>query len=802
MTTPEEILHALAAPIKSAAENDAVLAAWRGAEAHVTARLQALKASSTPANMLRPMEALASAFAGFDTLSLEERRERVAEARRFLGALNESLALEPAEQPPAQPLDSLSIQYIKGVGPRRAALLLKKGIATVEDALFFLPYAYEDRRARKPIGDLEAGDLETFVGEIFTTGTSRTRRGRIYQIIVGDETGRIACKWFRFREAYFAGRFRPGRRVVVSGRVETYRLQKELHHPDIELLEEGDDASEWLHGGRLIPKYSATEGLSAKVLRSIMVNVVEGYADQVEEIFSSHTRREHGLPLISDALKTLHLPGDEEDVEALNNGTHPAHRRVVFQELFLLALGLARRREATRAEARSVTYTGQSTLRRRLLESLPFSLTAAQRRVLEEIDADMSGPHPMNRLLQGDVGSGKTVVALAVACTVLERGRQVAFMVPTEILAEQHTRTLRRLVEPLGVRMERLTSAVKGSKRNSLLDRAADGSLQLVVGTHALVQEGVAFADLGLAIIDEQHRFGVLQRATLRQKGYAPDVLVMTATPIPRTMALTVYGDLDCSVIDELPAGRGPLETRVVSEGRRAEAHAIIRREIAAGRQAYIVCPLVEESEKLDLQAATAMYEELKVGPFADVAVDLLHGRMKSEEKDSVMRRFAAGETSALVCTTVIEVGVDQPNASVMLIEHAERFGLSQLHQLRGRVGRGPYPSYCLLVAHYPMTDDARARLAVMARTTDGFVIAEKDLELRGPGELVGTRQSGLPELRFANLVRDQKVLEQARRAAFDCLADDPALERRDHQAIKRAFQRQWAEKVELIEVG
>jgi ATP-dependent DNA helicase RecG len=702
----------------------------------------------------------------------------------------------------AQPLDSLSIQYIKGVGPRRAALFRKKGISTVEDALFFLPYAYEDRRSLKAIADLEVGALETFVGSIFAAGPSRTRRGRLYQIIIGDETGRIACKWFRFKDAYFANRFGPGQRVVVSGRVGTYGLHKELHHPDIETLDEDDDASQWLHGGRIVPKYSATEGLSAKLVRSIMDNVVEGYADQVEEIFSSALRDEHGLVPLSEAVKTLHRPGDEEDLEGLNRGTHPAHRRIVFQELFLLELGLARRREATQREARSVTYTGVSALRRRLLDSLPFALTAAQRRVIEEIDADLRGPHPMNRLLQGDVGCGKTVVALAAACPVLERGRQVAFMVPTEILAEQHTRTLGRLVEPLGVRMGLLTSATKGSERRGLLEAAADGSLQLVVGTHALIQEGVDFAALGLAIIDEQHRFGVLQRATLRQKGYTPDVLVMTATPIPRTMALTVYGDLDCSVIDELPPGRGPLETRVVSVNRRDEAHALIRREVAAGRQAYIVYPLVEESEVLDLQAATAMYEELRGGPLADVAVDLLHGRMKAEDKESVMRRFSAGETSVLVCTTVIEVGVDQPNASVMLIEHAERFGLAQLHQLRGRVGRGPYPSHCLLVAHYPLGEDARARLAVMAQTTDGFVIAEKDLELRGPGELVGTRQSGLPELRFANLVRDQQVLEEARRAAFAFLAEDPALERSDHQAMKRAFERQWADKVSLLEVG
>jgi ATP-dependent DNA helicase RecG len=347
-----------------------------------------------------------------------------------------------------------------------------------------------------------------------------------------------------------------------------------------------------------------------------------------------------------------------------------------------------------------------------------------------------------------------------------------------------------------------LTSAVKGAERRDLLEAAADGSLQLLVGTHALIQEGVELADLGLAVIDEQHRFGVLQRAILRQKGYAPDVLVMTATPIPRTLALTVYGDLDLSTIDELPAGRGPLETRVVAEGRRREAHELIRREAASGRQAYVVYPLVEESEKLDLKAATAMYEELKEGPFANLSVDLLHGRVKSEEKEAVMRRFVSGETQVLVCTTVIEVGVDQPNASVMLIEHAERFGLSQLHQLRGRVGRGPYPSYCLLVAHYPLSDEARARLGVMAQTTDGFLIAEKDLELRGPGELVGTRQSGLPELRYANLVRDQRVLEAARRAAFDLLSEDPPLGLPAHQAMRRAFERQWAGKLELMEVG
>jgi ATP-dependent DNA helicase RecG len=802
VTNPEEILQALANPIEAAAESDSILSAWRGAEAHVSERLKELESHGLTGRAGPKALALAEAFRGFDALTTEDKRLRLAEARRRLDDLRETLLVEPPREPPAKPLSDIPIQYVKGVGPKRASLLAKKGIETVEDALFLLPYAYEDRRIMKDIADLEVGALETFSGEVFAAGPSRTRRGRIWQIIVGDTMDRVACKWFRFKEAYMAGRFKPGTRVVVSGRVGSYGMQKELHHPDIELMEEGEDSSHWFYGGRLVPKYSATEGLSPKLLRSIVAGVAESYADQVEEIFPGWLRREHGLPVLSEALKTLHAPGDDEDPEALNRGNHPAHSRIVFEELFLLELGMARRRAATEREARQVVYTGESPLRRKLLESLPFSLTAAQKKVLGEIDTNLAGPHPMNRLLQGDVGCGKTVVALAAACPALERGRQVAFMVPTEILAEQHYRTLRRLMEPLGVEMGLLTSAVKGHERRGLLEGASEGSLQLLVGTHAIIQEGVELADLGLAVIDEQHRFGVLQRANLRQKGYSPDVLVMTATPIPRTLALTVYGDLDLSVIDELPAGRGPLETRMMAEGRRGEAHELIIREVASGRQAYVVYPLVEESEKLDLKAATAMFEELKAGPLSGLAVDLLHGRMKSEEKEAVMRRFVSGETSVLVCTTVIEVGVDQPNASVMLIEHAERFGLAQLHQLRGRVGRGPYPSYCMLVAHWPLSEDARARLAVMTQTTDGFLIAEKDLEIRGPGELVGTRQSGLPELRYANLVRDQQVLERARKAAFELLNSDPSLERPEHQAIRRAFKRQWAGKLELLEVG
>jgi ATP-dependent DNA helicase RecG len=528
-------------------------------------------------------------------------------------------------------------------------------------------------------------------------------------------------------------------------------------------------------------------------MRSLMKRLVDGYAPAVEDPVPETLRLRRHLPPLRRALEAGHFPETEEELAT-------ARRRLVFDDFLLLQLGLGIRRQREGREP-GLTMNPPGSLARRLLDALPYALTGAQDRVWREIRTDMAQPYPMNRLLQGDVGSGKTIVAALASLVAIESGYQAAFMAPTEILAEQHLMTLQALVEPLGVRIALLTNAIRSKARESLLEATAAGVMDLVVGTHALVQEGVRFKRLGLSIVDEQHRFGVAQRATLRGKGERPDVLVMTATPIPRTLALTLYGDLDVSVLDELPPGRRPVKTVARSENKRRRIYEFVAAEIASGRQAYVVCPLVEESEVSDLRAATEMADRLQREVFPELRVGLLHGRMSFPEKERVMRDFKAGDIKVLVSTTVIEVGIDVPNASVMLIEHAERFGLSQLHQLRGRVGRGPFKSYCVLLGHAP-SGAARQRIAAMTETNDGFKIAEVDLTIRGPGDFFGTRQSGLPEFRVADLLRDGAALEEARREAFALIARDPKLREPEHRALRAALLARWRGKLDLASVG
>jgi ATP-dependent DNA helicase RecG len=708
-----------------------------------------------------------------------------------------------ASSPPEDTLTQ-SMQFLKGIGPNRAQMLRRLGIETIADALALLPRRYEDRTNLKSIRSLEVGTQETFEGTILVSGSSRTGRGRrLYEIIVGDATGTIRCLWFQFHEAYMRQRYRTGQRVIVTGeiRINPYSgHRKEVHHPDLETLD--TDEREPLHVGRIVPVYPSTEGLHQKMIRAVLKRIVDEYADQVPDFLPSALRQRLDLMSASQALRDVHFPSAEADLEALNRWSSEAHRRLVFEEFFLLELGLALRQRETTIEERRVVYRGTGVLAERLRTQLPFKLTAAQERVIAEIFANMRQPHPMNRLLQGDVGSGKTIVALLAMLLAIESGFQAAIMAPTEILAEQHHLTMRHLVETLGVRVTLLTSAIKGNRRRGLLEAIAAGEVDLIIGTHALIQEGVEFKALGLAVIDEQHRFGVLQRATLKRKGYSPDVLVMTATPIPRTLAMTVYGDLDVSIIDELPPGRLPVITRLCYDSRRAESYDLMRRELHRGRQVYVVYPLIEESEKTDLRAATAMAEQLQREVFPEFRVGLLHGRLKSDEKEQIMRAFSGGDLPVLVATTVIEVGVDVPNATVMLVEHAERFGLAQLHQLRGRVGRSHHQAYCLLMADFPMSEEAKQRLQALTGSHDGFVIAERDLEIRGPGEFLGTRQSGLPELRVAHLIRDQRVLAEARREAFALVAKDPHLSLPEHGALRQGLMNRWQQKFELMHVG
>ncbi len=658
------------------------------------------------------------------------------------------------------------VQFVKGVGPRRAEALARAGVRTAEDLLLHLPLRYEDRSSFVRVADLRPGMRVSVAGEVTIAGLRRARRMTIYELRLEDGSGRLKAVFFN--QPFLRDVLARGRRVVLFGLVEKDAFGSRLlvmRSPQYELIEGEPGAG--VHTGRVVPVYEKLGPLTVKPLRRVVSQLAAQVPDDLEDPLGEPLRQRLSLIGRGPALRRVHLPAPDDALAELNAFRSAAHLRLILEELLLYQLGLARRRRGLRAERKRAAFEVGDAAREAVKRILPFPLTGAQRRVLREIADDLRSPHPMNRLLQGDVGSGKTLVALLSRVIVLENGHQVAFMAPTEILAEQHFLTFRRLLARCAYRVELLTSAVKGRERRQALARVAAGEAQIVIGTHALIQEGVSFGRLGYAVVDEQHRFGVLQREDLRRKGYDVDVLVMTATPIPRTLALTAYGDLDVSVVDEKPPGRTPVTTVVRPASRRREVVELVRRAVAEGRQAYVVYPLVEESLKLEEVKAASEAAGEWAAALPGVQVGLLHGRLRSEEKEEAMAAFARGETRVLVATTVIEVGVDVPSASLMVIEHAERFGLSQLHQLRGRVGRGAAASTCVLLAHGRLSDTARARLLALASTEDGFAIAEKDLELRGPGDFFGTRQWGLPALRVANLVRDRALLERARDEAL-----------------------------------
>jgi ATP-dependent DNA helicase RecG len=695
--------------------------------------------------------------------------------------------------PPAAPATGLAtaLQYVKGVGPQRAKLLARKDLATVEDALFFIPIRHEDRTRLTPLAAIQPGQVVTCAGTL--AGVSPPPPGRTRAplvLLLRDASGFGTATLFG--RGYLTRVLQRGQKLILHGRGARYRDKVTLQVQDWELVESGDD--EPIHAGALVPVYSTTEGLPQRALRSLMWRLVEAFAGDVPETLSEAVRRRRNVVALPDALRGAHFPANQAALEA-------AHRRLAYEDFLLLQLGLAILRSRTTRE-RGIAMNPSGRLVTGLRGALPWTLTGAQERVWDEIRRDMAAPHPMHRLLQGDVGSGKTIVAAMGMLTAIEAGHQAALMAPTEILAEQHLMTFQRLLEPLGVSVTLLTSALKGRERTARRAAVAAGEVSCVVGTHALVQERVEFKRLGLVVVDEQHRFGVAQRARLKAKGEHPDVLVMTATPIPRTLALTLYGDLDVSVLDELPPGRQPIVTVARTDSRRPQIYAFLREQVAAGRQIYVVYPLIEESELIDLKAATDMALALQKEVFPDLVVGLLHGRLSFDDKDAIMRRFKAGEIHVLVSTTVIEVGIDVPNASVMLIEHAERFGLSQLHQLRGRVGRGPWKSYCILLASGKLSEGAERRVRAMTETNDGFKLAEVDLELRGPGEFFGTRQSGLPEFRVADLLRDTAILEEARRDALAIVAADPELRAAEHRGLRQALLARWRGKLALASVG
>jgi len=671
-----------------------------------------------------------------------------------------------------------SVQYVKGVGPKRAATLAQAGIHTVRELLRYKPFRYEDRTQFRAIAELRPDEEAVIRAQVLVTGQYLTpmKRMRIFEITVGDDSGSIQVKFFN--QPYLSRVFHRGQQVILFGvpKHDPFTYGLTVPNPEFEIVE--DSANDSIHTGRVVPVYRRIGPLTTRIIRQVIATVLAEMPNEVEDALPAPVLRKFHFPDVGTALRQVHFPEAPDGrpfVEwfaDVQEGRADFQRRLAFEEFFVFQLGLRLFRRSRRLITKQRTNVVTDAVREKVKAVLPFHPTVSQKRVLKEIVEDLCSDRIMNRLLQGDVGSGKTIVALQAAVVVMENRGQAAFMAPTEILAEQHYANINEYLSKTPYRAALLTGNVKGKQRTAVLNAIRSGEIRLLVGTHALIQKGVDFQDLALVIIDEQHRFGVAQRALLQEKGTQPDTLIMTATPIPRSLALTLYGDLDVSVINELPPGRQPVRTIVRAGSERAEIYDALRDGLRNGHQAYIVYPLIEQSDKLNLRAAKDMAEHLQADVLPEYRIGLMHGRLKSEEKDELMRLFKAGEVQVMVATTVIEVGIDVANASIMIIEHADRFGLSQLHQLRGRIGRGLDPGLCILVADDARSPEALERLGTMCRTSDGFKIAEKDLELRGPGEFLGTRQSGIPSFVFANLVRDRDLLEHARSEADNYLRD------------------------------
>lgn len=725
------------------------------------------------------------------------------------------------------------IQYVKGIGPRIAEMLAGKGIETVEDVLYYLPFRYEDRLNPRTIAELRPGEMATVIAEVRTSGLFRTRKMPIFEMTAGQGRATLHCLWFH--GTYLKDRFKPGQTVALYGKVEESKFGRrrlEMIQPQFEVLMDGapdgelsaEDA-ETLAGnsieiGRIVPIYesAANQRLTPRWFRRTIYNTLENLAPKISDGIPRAICERMKLISRREAFQQVHFPAPETKLADLQSGQTSAHRRLIFEELFFLEVGLELKRKQLRAVP-GISFQITDKVRDAIKTFLPFHPTAAQKRVIKEIVDDMHLPTPMRRLLQGDVGSGKTIVALQAAVIAIENEYQTALMAPTEILAAQHYISARRLLEPLGYRIVLLTGSLEPDRKREIRRHILQGNANLVIGTHALIEEKVEFQNLGLAIVDEQHRFGVLQRFRLMKKPnqVEPDVLVMTATPIPRTLALTLYGDLDVSILDELPPGRTPIVTRRVSDERAPEVWDFVRKHVNAGHQAYVVYPVIEGSsdeEQLQpsedgaksrtggLKAAIQMYDELRKKVFPDLKIGLLHGRLSADQKELTMQQFQRGEIQVLVSTTVIEVGVDVPNATVMVVEHAERFGLAQLHQLRGRIGRGAAKSYCVLMTGGKISPEGDERLGAMTRTQDGFEIAELDLQLRGPGEFFGTKQAGMPGFRVANLLRDRKMLELAKQEAARLVSGDTDVTKEEVETVMNHLRTHWQRRYGLVEVG
>jgi ATP-dependent DNA helicase RecG len=715
---------------------------------------------------------------------------------------------------------STPVQFVKGIGPRLAEVLAAKGITTVDDLLHYLPFRYEDRLNPRSVAELRAGEMATVIAEVRNSGLFRTRRAPIFQLTVGQGRTKLKCLWFN--AAYLQDRFQAGQMLALYGKVEEDRDgQLQIVQPQFEVLgdinEEGgaDEAEKKaaasLEIGRIVPIYESTgQGkLTPRWFRRIIRGALDNLNPDLPDPIPAAVRAHLSLVSPREALWKVHWPDAGESFNDLQSSRTAAHIRMIFDELFFIELGLELKRREQKAQT-GITFQLSDGVRQAIKKILPFHPTAAQKRVLKEIATDMQTPSPMRRLLQGDVGSGKTIIAFQAAIIAIENGYQVALMAPTEILAQQHYFSARQILERAGYRIVLLTGSLEPDRKRDVRRHIAQGNAQLVIGTHALIQDRVEFENLGLVVVDEQHRFGVMQRLKLMRKSDdskstdpEPDVLVMTATPIPRTLALTLYGDLDVSVLDELPPGRTPVVTRSVPDERAPEVWDFVRKQIAAGHQAYVVYPVIEENEERELKAAEQMHRQLRERIFPNLHVGLLHGRLDADKKEQVMRDFQQGKIEILVATTVIEVGVDVPNATVMVIEHADRFGLAQLHQLRGRIGRGAAKSYCVLMRGGKVSEEGERRLDAMVGSNDGFQIAELDLELRGPGEFFGTKQAGIPSFRVANIIRDRQLLEAAKReAAFVISGPNAEVSKEEIDRALREMRSRWAMSYGLVEVG
>ena len=684
------------------------------------------------------------------------------------------------------------VRYLKGVGPKKSEYLSKLGIETVEDILYHLPVRYEDRSNFTRIRDVKISEYQTIQGEIMTLGSRMTRNGiPVFQATVSDGTGFIQAVWFR--QPYLKDYFKKAQKIVLYGKVEV-RDKLQILQPEYEILKEGEADS--LHIGRIVPIYSSTSGLGQRYLRSLADACVSQSARLVAERLPTYIIAREKLVDARFAIRNIHFPASYANLEK-------AYRRIVFEEFFMLQLALAVKKRERKSVETGLSHDLGGELIASFMRALTFELTDGQKKAIADIEKDMASGKPMSRLLEGDVGSGKTVVAAYALTLTVQNGFQGVLMAPTEVLARQHFIGLSELLMPLGINVTLLVGDMDPGRKKEVYEEIRGGAADIVVGTHAIIQESVEFKKLGLAVVDEQHKFGVTQRSILKQKGHSPHILIMTATPIPRTLALTVYGDLDISVIKELPKGRKPIATYLLEEEKRQEVYNFIKEELKKGRQAYMVCPLIEKSQAMKASAKSAidLFEKLKAEAFSDFKVGLLHGRMSSKEKEKVMKEFKKGDIQVLVSTVVIEVGIDVPNATVMLIENAERFGLSQLHQLRGRVGRGSHESYYILLAD-PKNEQAAERLKAIEETLDGFRIAEADLNMRGPGEFFGTRQHGLPEIRFGNILKDFDIMKVARSQAFGLVARDPEMKEEHHRLLKAGLISRFKGRLELINIG